>query len=546
MPSSSPILLTVVADGLGYPLQDPATDMHVNSAVRPDTCPNIFRLIQQGSTTLLEASCEPVGLAAGQMGGSEGGHATIGSGQPVALGAGAIVDAFKSGAFEKSAPMQDAINHLKTMGKTMHLLGILSDGGVHSNLDDIIRTAKIFADKGIKVHVHGLADGRDVFPHSVKTYLQQFYEATHDNDNIELVSLCGRAKLDRAENWEVTNKLIQNICTAHTKTWHDGIEAAEDFYSQSSEPDEHMGFYALKGHSGIQDGDCVLICHHRPDRVQQPAAVFDGNYSGFTEKPYVPFIPPKIHSIAAFIPLGKVSVPYITDISYPLQTVTSLYTDAGHKVLKVAEKQKGPHATVFYNGGNIKKHEGETQIIIASDKDNFDQNPAMKAPEITERVIEGLQSGDYSHIFVNYANPDMVGHTGNLAATEQAVKIVDEQLERILKVIRQMQQEVVLVFTADHGNAEKMAVDGKMQTSHSVGAVPCVFYNRKIHGNFDFNTTPVYIAAEQLRTAQTRSIANIAATSLKIMQEFGLNLPIPDTMEPALDVITEQFSRLAA
>ena len=472
-PAQRPVVLCIL-DGFGWREDDTA------NAVRQAATPNFDALWQAGPRCFLKACGFDVGLPEGQMGNSEVGHMNIGAGRIVMQDLPRIDRAIASGDLAKSPELVDFIAKMKKSGGRCHLTGLVSGGGVHAHQDHLHALAAIIAEAGVPVLVHALLDGRDVAPNSAKTDIPAFAKnlATIGGAGAILASLCGRYyALDRDNRWERVQlawDLIVNGQGSSAAT--DPLAAIEASYA-ANVTDEFVLPAVLNGYQGMQDGDGLVMGNFRTDRAREILhALIDPAFDGFAR--------PRMVNLAAtlgMVPYSSALNPLIPAIFLPQsmdKMLGEVIAAAGLTQLRAAETEKYPHVTFFLNGGRETPYEGEQRVLVASPKvATYDLQPEMSAPELTEKVAAAIDTGTLDLVVLNYANPDMVGHTGDLQAAIKAVEAVDQGLGKILAAVRR--QNGVTLVTADHGNCEMMLdpVTGQPHTAHTLNPVPAVMDN---------------------------------------------------------------------
>ncbi|CAN0021497.1 unnamed protein product [Phaeothamnion confervicola] len=458
-----PVML-VILDGWGW-RQDVA-----DNAVRQAKTPTFDRLWATGPHAFLRTSGRDVGLPDGQMGNSEVGHLNIGAGRVVMQDLPRINDAVASGEIAEMPAVDDLIAKLKVSGGTCHLMGLISPGGVHSHQDHAAALAKILADAGIPAAMHAFTDGRDTPPQSAGDDLKRLAAALPPSVPIATVS--GRYyAMDRDNRWERVQKAYDTVVEGQGPRFPDAHAVIADAYVHK-QFDEFVIPAAVGDYSGMRDGDGILCFNFRADRVREIlAAMLDPAFAGFPR--------PRVVRFAAAAGMTQYSEQLDTFLQtiFPPQTLANKLGDvvaaAGRKQLRMAETEKYPHVTYFLNGGEEDTYPGEARIMVPSPKvATYDLQPEMSAPELTDKAVEAICSGQYDLIVLNFANPDMVGHTGSLPAAIKAVETVDASLGRIVDAIEK--SSGALLVTADHGNCEMMRdpVTGGPHTAHTTNPVP--------------------------------------------------------------------------
>ncbi len=425
----------------------------------------------------LNASEHYVGLPDGQMGNSEVGHTNIGAGRVVMQDLPRIDKALAEGKAAKLPALQEFIAKLKKSGGTAHVMGLISPGGVHSHQKQIAAFARIVAAAGVPVAVHAFLDGRDTPPQSATGYLKQFQQDVAGHGNIRIATVAGRYyAMDRDKRWDRVAKAYRVLTAAAGEHAADPVKAVAVAYARG-ETDEFVLPTAIADYRGMRDGDGLFFANFRADRIREiAAALLDPDFSGFERDKRVAF--------AAALGL----VEYSTELNRFLATLFppedlsdtfgEIVADAGMTQLRIAETEKYAHVTFFFNGGRETVFPGEERILVPSPKvATYDQQPEMSAPEVTDKVVEAIRSGRFDVVVLNYANTDMVGHTGRFDAAVKAVETVDACLGRLAEAVETAGG--TLVITADHGNAEMMRdpETGAPHTAHTLNPVPLIVVN---------------------------------------------------------------------
>jgi 2,3-bisphosphoglycerate-independent phosphoglycerate mutase len=493
-----PVML-VVLDGWGW-REDKA-----DNAVRQARTPTFDHLWQSGPHGFLRTSGRDVGLPPGQMGNSEVGHLNIGAGRVVTQDLPRINDAIISGEIKKAPALTGLIENLKKSGGTCHLIGLVSPGGVHSHQDHGVELAKILAEAGVPIVAHAITDGRDTPPQSAADDLKRFTAALPKS---VVATVIGRYyAMDRDKRWERVVKAYNAIVEAEGPRFPDAQTAIADAYSKK-QFDEFITPAVIGDYRGIKDGDGVLCFNFRSDRVREIlGAMLDPSFSGFERKRKVRFVA-AVGMAQYSDELDRLMGTIFPPQSFP-HILGEVVSDAGRTQLRMAETEKYPHVTYFLNGGREEPYYGEDRIMVPSPKvATYDLQPEMSAPELTDKAVAAIDSGKYDLIVLNFANPDMVGHTGSLSAAIKAVETVDTGLGKIVDAIQR--QGGALLVTADHGNCEMMRdpETGGPHTSHTTNPVPLLLFG----------------ARNRALVAEGR-LADIAPTVLELM-----DLPKPKEM----------------
>ena len=494
-----PVML-VILDGWGW--REEAAD----NAIRQAKTPTFNRLWEAGPHGFLRTSGGDVGLPDGQMGNSEVGHLNIGAGRVVMQDLPRISAAIASGEIAHAPALVDFIKTLRQSGGTCHLLGLVSPGGVHSHQDHAAALAKILTDAGVPTLVHALTDGRDTPPQSAAEDIKRLLAALPKS--VPIATVCGRYyAMDRDKRWERVEKAYNTIVEAEGTRFPDAPSVVTDAYA-NKKFDEFILPAVVGDYRGMKDGDGILCFNFRADRVREIlGAMLDPNFSGFARRRVIHF--------AAAVGMTQYSdeLGKLMHSIFPPQSFANILgkvvAAAGRKQLRMAETEKYPHVTYFLNGGHEEPYDGEDRIMVPSPKvATYDLQPEMSAPELTDKAVAAINSGKYDLIVLNFANPDMVGHTGSLPAAIKAVETVDAGLGRIAEAIDK--SGGALLVTADHGNCEMMRDPdtGGPHTAHTTNPVPLVLLG----------------ARNRALVAEGR-LADIAPTLLELME-----LPKPKEM----------------
>ena len=471
VPRQRPIVLAVL-DGWGY-RAEPASD---NAILRAKT-PNLDRLAKTSPIAYLQASEMNVGLPAGQMGNSEVGHMNLGAGRVVMQDLPRIDQAVADGSLAKDAELAAFVARMKESGGAVHLMGLVSPGGVHSHQDHIAALARILAGSGLKVWIHAFLDGRDTPPKSAEAYLQKLAADTREAGSIAIATVIGRYyAMDRDKRWERVALAYDAMVDARGERASDALAAVAQSYAKNI-ADEFVLPTVIGGYAGMKDGDGVLMANFRADRARQILlALLDPEFSGFKRERIVKFA-----AALGMVEYSDRLNQFMGAIFRPLQLTNvmgEVLARLGLKQLRIAETEKYAHVTFFFNGGDERQLPGEERILVPSPKvATYDMKPEMSAYEVTDRLVAAIESGKFDFILVNYANTDMVGHTGDLEAAIRSVEAVDTCLGRVADAVTRMGG--ALLITADHGNAEMM-VDpktGQPHTAHTTNPVPVMLVN---------------------------------------------------------------------
>ena len=460
-----PVML-VILDGFGW------REATADNAVRLAKMPNFTALWSDNPHAFLQASARDVGLPAGQMGNSEVGHLTIGAGRVIKQELVRIGDAVDDGSIAKIPAFVKLVEALKRTNGTCHLMGLVSPGGVHSHQDHAAGLAHHLDKAGIKTVVHAFTDGRDTPPQSAAEDLSRLKAALPES--VKIATVIGRYfVMDRDKRWDRVAQGYAAMTEARGARFENPAAAIKAAY-EAGKFDEFVPASVIGDYQGMKDGDAVLCFNFRADRVREIlAAQLDPAFDGFPREREIKF--------AAAVGMTRYSdalAPFMTwlfDADHLTNILGSVVADAGKAQLRMAETEKFAHVTYFLNGGQETPFRGEDRILVPSPKvATYDLKPEMSAPELTDRAVEAIDGGKYDMIVLNYANPDMVGHTGDLAAAIKAVETVDTGLGRMAEALKR--RDGALIVTADHGNCELMKdpETGGPHTAHTTNPVPVV------------------------------------------------------------------------
>ena len=500
------LTMLMILDGFG---DNPNKD---GNAIKMAKTPNIDRLMKKYSNVDIGTSGLAVGLPEGQMGNSEVGHTNIGAGRIVYQELTRITKSIEDGDFFSNPEFIAAIENCKKNNSKLHILGLVSDGGVHSHnrhLYGLLEMAKRrdFED----VYVHCFLDGRDTPPASAESYILKLQDKMNEKGVGKIASLSGRFyAMDRDKRWQRVQKCYDALVNGKGNKASSSIKAIEDSYQKEVFDEFVEPTVICNGDepvATIGKNDSVIFFNFRPDRAREiTRAIVDPDFDGFETKKdlntyFVCFTSydetmPNVHIAFKKEPLKNTFGEYISD--------------KGYTQLRIAETEKYAHVTFFFNGGEEKQYEGEDRILVQSPKvETYDMKPEMSAYEVTDKVLEAISQDKYDAIILNYANTDMVGHTGSLAAAIKAVEAVDECVGKVVKLVEEKQGN--LLITADHGNAEQM-IDyktGEPHTAHTTNPVPLILVT----------------ANEKLKLKSGGKLADLAPTMLDLM-----NLEKPEEM----------------
>ncbi|MFZ5654933.1 MAG: 2,3-bisphosphoglycerate-independent phosphoglycerate mutase [Pseudomonadota bacterium] len=522
MENSRQTTVLLILDGWGHSEQ---TD---HNAIRAARAPVWNRLWTEHPHTLISGSGEDVGLPAGQMGNSEVGHMTIGAGRVFHQTLTRINAALASGDFDANPAYGNAITRALERGGAVHLLGLLSPGGVHSHENHILAAIALAARRGARVYLHAFLDGRDTPPRSAEASLHRAQALLRELGCGRIASLCGRYyAMDRDRRWERTRQayeLLTGGAAPHRAA--DPLAALQAAYARG-ESDEFVQPTLIQGagepDGTIADGDAVIFMNFRPDRARQLT-------HAFVDREFSEFPRPRRLQLADFVTTAEYEAGLPVHCAFPPQSVVNglgeYLASLGKTQLRIAETEKYAHVTFFFSGGRETPFPGEERILVPSPKvATYDLQPEMSAPEVADRIVAAIASRRFDFIVGNFANGDMVGHTGVFAAAVRAVETVDACLGRILSALAEAGGQCLI--TADHGNLECMVEpDGGPSTAHTSLPVPLV-----------------YAGPRRIRLRDGGTLADVAPTLLALMD---LSPPPEMTGHSLAEPLTVQSGRLRA
>ena len=465
-------LALLILDGWGH--REAAPD----NAIAAAHTPNMDKLWQTCTHTLVDGSGMAVGLPHGQMGNSEVGHVNLGAGRIVYQDFTRISKAIADGDFFTNPVLTDAVDAAVAEQKAVHIMGLLSPGGVHSHEDHLLAMVELAAQRGAEhIYVHGFLDGRDTPPRSAKASIERFEAKFASLGKGRFASLVGRYyAMDRDKRWERIEQawqlLIAGRAEYHAASALDGLAAA---YTRD-ENDEFVKPTTIGDQVEMRDGDAVIFMNFRADRARQLSHTFlDEDFAGFDRG--------RVPKLSSFVMLTEYEANLKGPIAYPPESLKNVLGDwlaQHHKTqLRISETEKYAHVTFFFSGGREETFPGEERVLIPSpDVATYDLKPEMSSVELTDKLVAAIHSGDYDVIICNYPNGDMVGHTGNFEAAVKACEAVDASIGRVVAALQQVGGECLI--TADHGNAEQM-VDhstGQCHTAHTSELVPFIYVGR--------------------------------------------------------------------
>ncbi len=472
-------VVLVVLDGWGI------NKNKEGNAIASANAPVYTSIISDCPHTELKASGEAVGLPEGQMGNSEVGHLNLGAGRIVYQDSTRISKAIRDGDFFKNPVLLAAMASAK-QGRSLHLMGLLSDGGVHSRLDQIFAMFDMAKKQGIQdVFFHAFLDGRDTPPSSALVYVTQLEDLLAKIRIGRIASVSGRYyAMDRDKRWERVQKAYEALVLGDGIKKYSAREAIQQSYDDGRTDEFLLPTVILDKRTDrplatIKDGDSVIFCNFRSDRAREiTRTLTDPAFQGFRRQ-----VAPKLSS---FVCLTTYDETFDLPVAFAPVRLTNILGEvlSKHRIrqFRVAETEKYAHVTFFFNGGEEPPYPFEDRVLVPSPRDvaTYDKKPEMSAPEITEKLIKAMLSRQYGFILANYANPDMVGHTGVFQAAVKAVEVLDECLGRVLRAARETGSRVLI--TADHGNLEIMAdpVSGQPHTAHTTDPVPFIVIGEKV------------------------------------------------------------------
>ncbi len=509
---SKKLTMLMILDGFGI------NEQTEGNAVKLANIPHLNEILTKNPNTIIHTSGLEVGLPEGQMGNSEVGHTNIGAGRIVYQDLAKITKSIEDGDFFSVPELVKAIENCKKNHSKLHIMGLVSDGGVHSHNRHLYALLELAKRKDFEdVYVHCFLDGRDTPPASGEGYIADLEEKMKEKGVGQIATLSGRFySMDRDKRWERVSEAYDAIVKGEGQKVNSAIVAIEESY-QKEVFDEFVKPTVITNINGepiakIQNGDSVIFFNFRPDRAREiTRSIVDKNFDGFkTEKLSTYFV--------CMTPYDE-TMPNV-EVAFKKEEIKNTFGEyiskKGLKQLRIAETEKYAHVTFFFNGGEEKQYKGEDRILVPSPKvETYDLKPEMSAYEVTDKVIEAIQSEIYDCIILNYANPDMVGHTGNIDATEKALETIDECVQKVVDAIQE--KDGVLLITADHGNSEQM-IDyktGEPHTAHTTNPVPLAI-----------------VGLPMIKKLKEGRLADLAPTMLDIM---GIEKPKEMTGESLLE-----------
>lgn len=500
----------MILDGFGHREEDK------DNAIAAANMPNLDRIYQQYPHGLISASGEDVGLPDGQFGNSEVGHMNLGAGRVLYQDSTRISNELANREFYKNEALVDAVKAANELGGNVHIMGLLSDGGVHSHQDHIEGMCHSALVHGAKnVFIHCFLDGRDTPPKSADKYINRLRDyidklnAHYEGGRVQIASIIGRYyAMDRDNRWDRVQKAYELITEGKADRLSTRADGAVQAAYKARETDEFISPTTVIGRDEVpytvEDNDALIFMNFRADRARELAQAFvlpDHEFSGFARQ--------KQPKLAAFVMLTKYSDvladnPKTSIAYYPTSLANTLgeyLQDQGKTQLRIAETEKYAHVTFFFSGGREEEYEGETRILVPSpDVATYDLKPEMSAPEVTDKLVEAIESGQYDVLVVNYANGDMVGHTGVFDAAVKAVEALDVCVGRVESAVKAAGGDMLI--TADHGNCEQMQdyESGQVHTQHTTEHVPLI-----------------YVGTQKLQVRRGGKLSDVAPTILALM-----------------------------
>ena len=466
-------LVLVILDGWGYS-ENPEFNA-IFSAYKP----HWEKLWANYPHTLIQGSGMDVGLPFGQMGNSEVGHLNLGAGRVVYQELSRIELTIKNGAFFTNKPLTDAIHTAVIADKAVHILGLLSPGGVHSHEEHIHAMIKLAAERGAeRIYLHAFLDGRDTPPRSALASITATEEVFKTYPQARFASVIGRYfAMDRDNRWARVQTAYDLITQGKALHHAANATSALEMAYMRDENDEFVQATSISEPVQVADGDVVIFMNYRADRARELTQAFIlPDFDGFKRD-----VTPRL---GRFVSLTEYKKDYAIPVAFPSESLNNVFgayiAKLGMRQLRIAETEKYAHVTFFFNGGEETPFAGEDRILVPSpDVATYDLQPEMNAPELTDRLIEAINSQQYDVIICNYANPDMVGHSGKMDATIKAIETIDTCLGRLYIALQKMGGEMLI--TADHGNAEQMRSEetGQAHTAHTSNPVPFIYVGRK-------------------------------------------------------------------
>lgn len=494
-------LALIILDGWGH------SESTEHNAILAANTPVWDQLWQHYPHMLINASGAGVGLPGEQMGNSEVGHLNMGAGRVVYQDFTRLGQAIQSGSFFENDTLTAAVDQAVESNKAVHIMGLLSAGGVHSHDSHLHAMVKLAAQRGAqKIYVHAFLDGRDTPPKSAHQPIKDMDKCFDEQGVGRIASIVGRFyAMDRDKRWSRVEKAYRLIAEGEATLHADNATEALDAAYAREETDEFVQPTIIGDAVKIEDGDSIIFMNFRSDRARELTQTFiEPNFSDFTRTRFI--------QLSQFVTLTEYKKDFDVPVAYPAEKLNNMLGDylstLGLRQLRIAETEKYAHVTFFFNGGRDEPYEGEERILVPSpDVETYDLQPAMSAPEVADQLVKAIHSNQHDVIICNFANADMVGHTGNFDAAVKAIETVDNCVGRIWSALKECGGEMII--TADHGNAEKMQDEQGEQahTAHTSNLVPLVY------------------AGRDASCAELGNLSDIAPTMLRLM-----SLPVPVEM----------------
>jgi len=485
--------ILIILDGFGLRKEEEG------NAVAQANTPNLDKMMNNCPLSKIETSGKFVGLPDGIMGNSEVGHMNMGAGRIVKQDLVRINDSIKSNELKNNTQLQNVFNHVKNNDSTMHIMGLISDGGVHSHLDHFEYILAASRESGVeKIAIHAFMDGRDTSPVSGINFMNKLENFIASDKKYKVATVCGRYyAMDRDNRWERIEKAYKMLINSQGENYTDAVTAIQSYYDKDI-TDEFINPSIIGEQCPIQNGDAVFSMNFRADRMRQiVTAINDSNFLHFQTK--------SLDILFTTMTEYQKEFPY--SVLFEQEKIDNIFPELlarnNYRQLRIAETEKYAHVTYFFNGGSEQPFPGETRKLIPSPKvATYDLQPEMSAPEVTEEVLLAIESDKYEAIIMNFANPDMVGHTGNIKAAITAIETIDSCLEKIQRAANE--KDAAIFLTADHGNLELMhdPLSGMIHTAHTTLPVPLILVN--VNGNYQL--------------AETGKLADIAPTILDYLK----------------------------
>ena len=467
---------------------------------------HVNKLEKEEKFIQIKADGENVGLPSGQMGNSEVGHLNLGAGRIVYQDLSKINNAIKDGSFFKNERFLNAIEHVKKNDSALHIYGLVSTGGVHSSLDHLLALIKLASDNGLsKVYVHAFLDGRDTPPASACEYLQIVEDELAKYNLPKIATVIGRYYImDRDNRWERVEKGYNALLLGEGNKAASAVEGVKKSYEEGITDEFVLPIVVGGDESRIHDNDAIIFFNYRPDRAREISkAINFADFTGFNRR--------KVLNNILYTTMTSYDATFTFPVAFPKEKLVNILGDVleanGINQFRTAETEKYAHVTFFFNGGIDEPQPHETRVLVPSPKvATYDMQPEMSAPEVCENVLKAINDDKYQFILVNFANPDMVGHTGVVEAATKACQVVDECVGKIADECKK--KGVVMLLTADHGNSETMVNEqtGKPHTAHTTNPVPFVLIN----------------APENVQLREGGALCDVAPT---VLQLLGIEQP---------------------